>query len=44
MASVVREEQFGSDEMAIVHVVNRAVRRCFWMGEDKFTGAKASGG
>ncbi len=25
-------------EVAIAHVINRAVRRCFLMGDDKFSG------
>jgi hypothetical protein len=38
MARLKREELFTPDEMAIVHVMNRAVRRCFLMGYDQFTG------
>ena len=38
MTRPTREQLFTPDEMAIVHVMNRAVRRCFLMGDDKFTG------
>jgi hypothetical protein len=38
MTRLTREELFTPDEMAIVHVMNRAVRRCFLMGYDQFTG------
>ncbi len=31
-------EVFGSDEIAIVHVMNRVVRRCFLLGDDPVTG------
>jgi hypothetical protein len=31
-------EIFAPDEIAIVHVMNRTVRRCFLMGEDPLTG------
>jgi hypothetical protein len=33
-----REEVFAPDEIAIVHVMNRVVRRCFLMGTDPDTG------
>ena len=38
MARVAREEVFSPDEIAIVHVMNRVVRRCFLLGTDPLTG------
>jgi hypothetical protein len=38
MARMNREEVFAPDEIAIVHVMNRVVRRCFLMGIDPDTG------
>jgi REP element-mobilizing transposase RayT len=38
MARLARIEVFEADEIAIVHVMNRTVRRCFLMGEDRLTG------
>lgn len=38
MARPARVEVFASDEIAIVHVMNRTVRRCFLMGSDPITG------
>ena len=38
MAKLAREELFSPDEIACVHVMNRAVRRCFLMGDDPVTG------
>ncbi len=38
MARLARVEVFASDEIAIVHVMNRTVRRCFLMGNDPLTG------
>ena len=38
MARLARAEVFAADEVAIVHVMNRTVRRCFLLGEDVFTG------
>ena len=38
MARLPRAEVFGPDEIAVVHVVNRVVRRCFLMGDDPVTG------
>lgn len=38
MARLARVEVFASDEIAIVHVVNRTVRRCYLMGNDPLTG------
>ena len=38
MARVPREEVFAPDEVAIVHVMNRVVRRCFLLGDDPVTG------
>lgn len=38
MARLARVEVFSSDEIAIVHVMNRTVRRCLLMGNDPLTG------
>ena len=38
MARLARVEVFASDEIAILHVMNRTVRRCFLMGNDPVTG------
>ena len=38
MARLARVEVFAADEIAIVHVINRTVRRCFLMGDDPLTG------
>jgi len=38
MARLSRVEVFAPDEIAIVHVMNRTVRRCFLMGNDPLTG------
>jgi hypothetical protein len=38
MARLARAEVFASDEVAIVHVMNRTVRRCFLLGDDPVTG------
>lgn len=38
MARITREAQFTPAEMAILHVVNRAVRRVHFMGQDKYSG------
>jgi hypothetical protein len=38
MARIARESHFTPDEMEIVHVVNRAVRRGCLMGADRFIG------
>ena len=38
MARVAREDVFSPDEVAIVHVMNRVVRRCFLLGVDTVTG------
>lgn len=38
MARVARSEVFASDEIAIVHVMNRVVRRCFLLGDDEISG------
>ncbi len=38
MARMIREDVFAPDEIAIVHVMNRVVRRCFLMGTDPATG------
>jgi hypothetical protein len=33
-----RVEVFSPEEVAIVHVMNRVVRRCFLLGDDPITG------
>lgn len=38
MTRVAREEVFSPDEIAVVHVMNRVVRRCFLLGTDPLTG------
>jgi len=38
MARLARAEVFATDEVAIVHVMNRVVRRCFLLGDDPVTG------
>jgi hypothetical protein len=38
VAQLAREELFSPDEIACVHVMNRAVRRCFLMGNDPVSG------
>jgi hypothetical protein len=38
VAQLAREELFSPDEIACVHVMNRAVRRCFLMGDDPVSG------
>lgn len=38
MARLARVEVFAPDEIAIVHVMNRTVRRCFLLGIDPLTG------
>ena len=38
MARLARSEVFAPDEVAIVHVMNRVVRRCFLLGADAVTG------
>ncbi|QDV26582.1 hypothetical protein [Aureliella helgolandensis] len=38
MARTKRSEVFAADEIAVVHVMNRVVRRCFLMGEDPVSG------
>ena len=38
MARFARVEVFAADEIAIVHVMNRTVRRCFLLGFDPITG------
>ena len=37
MVRLARVEVFAADEVAIVHVMNRTVRRCFLMGDDPLT-------
>ncbi len=43
MARISRVEVFSADEIAIVHVLNRTVRRCFLMGIDPLTGKVNAG-
>ncbi|WP_397570292.1 hypothetical protein [Schlesneria sp. T3-172] len=38
MARLARAEVFSPDEVAVVHVMNRVVRRCFLLGTDSLTG------
>ena len=38
MARLARAEVFDSDEIIVVHVMNRTVRRCFLLGDDPCTG------
>ena len=38
MARLARAEVFDSSEIAIVHVMNRVVRRCFLFGDDPISG------
>jgi hypothetical protein len=38
MSRLARVEVFAAEEVAIVHVMNRTVRRCFLMGDDPLTG------
>jgi len=38
MARLARADLFAPDEVAIVHVMNRVVRRCFLLGVDPLTG------
>ena len=38
MARLARAEVFAADEIAIVHVMNRVVHRCFLIGADRLTG------
>jgi len=39
MARSARADLFAPDEVAIVHVMNRVVRRCFLLGLDPLTGS-----
>ena len=38
MVRLARSEVFDPDEVAIAHVYNRTVRRCFLMGDDPVSG------
>jgi hypothetical protein len=38
MARLARVELFAAAEVAVVHVMNRVVRRCFLLGDDAVTG------
>ena len=39
MARLARVELFAADEIAVAHVINRVVRRCFLLVDDAVTGA-----
>lgn len=43
MTRLTREQLFTADEQAIVHVMNRTVRRCYLLGQDEHTGRNRSG-
>ena len=38
MARMARAEVFAPDEVAVVHVMNRVVRRCYLLGYDPVSG------
>jgi hypothetical protein len=38
MAQTARVDVFAGDEVAILHVMNRTVRRCFLLGDGPVTG------
>ena len=38
IARLTRVKVFAADEIAIVHVMNRTVRRCFLLGDDSMSG------
>ena len=38
MARMARAEVFAPDEVAVVHVMNRVVRRCYLLGDDSVSG------
>ena len=38
MARMARAEVFAPDEVAVVHVMNRVVRRCYLLGNDPVSG------
>ncbi len=38
MARLARTEVFAAEEVAVVHVMNRTVRRCYLLGDDPLTG------
>jgi len=38
MARLARAEVFAPDEVAVIHVMNRVVRRCFLLGDDPVSG------
>ena len=38
MVRLARAEVFDPDEVAVAHVCNRTVRRCFLMGDDEVSG------
>jgi len=38
MARMARTEVLASDEVVVVHVMNRVVRRCYLLGDDSVSG------
>lgn len=38
MARLTRVEVFVADDIALGHVMNRTMRRCFLLGDDPFSG------
>ena len=40
MARMARAEVFAPDEVAVVHVMNRVVRRCYLLGDDLVSGKR----
>jgi hypothetical protein len=43
MARMARAEVFAPDEVAVVHVMNRVVRRCYLLGNDPVSGRRPWG-
>ncbi len=43
MARLAKVEVFAADEIAVVHVMTRTVRRCFLPGDDAVTGENITG-
>ena len=40
MARMARAEVFAPDEVTVVHVMNRVVRRCYLLGDDPVSGKR----
>ena len=40
MARMARAKVFASEEVVVVHVMNRVVRRCYLLGNDPVSGKK----